>query len=214
MRLEGGRATILLMRHGETAWNRERRIMGDLDIPLSEQGRAQCLAAAELLHGFAVDRIVTSPLRRAAESAEILADRLGLPTTEEDRLVEVRFGDWQGKTYDEVGADPRYQAFACDPVTSPTPGGETVAAVQSRGLEGLRDLAPTETVVFVTHGDLIRTILCHFLAVPLAGYRRFRVDNCGLSAVTVGEGMPEVKFLNVLADPERACSAVHWTGRP
>lgn len=214
MLLDRGRATLILMRHGETAWNREKRIMGDLDIPLTQDGRDQCAAAAVLLESFAVDRIVSSPLARAAESAEIAAAHLRVPVVHDPRLVEVRFGDWQGKTYEEVGADPRYQAFASDPVAHQTPGGETVACVQRRGLEGLACVQPEECVLFVTHGDIIRTLLCHFLATPLSEYRRLRTDNCGLSAVAVSTGMPEVKFLNVLADQSRARSHAHWSGRP
>lgn len=213
MRLERGNATVVLMRHGETAWNREMRIMGDLDIPLTDDGRAQCRDAAVLLEGLGIDRIVASPLARAVESAGIVASHLGRPVTEDARLVEVRFGEWQGRTYDEVAADPRYHAFAADPVGVATPGGETVAVVQRRGLEALSGIAPGETVLFVTHGDLIRTLLCHFLDTPLGSYRRLRTDNCGLSAVGVGTGLPEVKFLNVLADPSRAREAVHWRGR-
>jgi broad specificity phosphatase PhoE len=213
MRLESGTATVILMRHGETAWNRERRIMGDLDVPLTDEGRAQCAAAAELLSGFAVDRIVTSPLARAAESAGIVASRLGLPLSSDPRLVEVRFGSWQGMTYADVANDPCYHAFASDPVANLTPGGESVVHVQARGLESLSSLRSGECVLFVTHGDIIRTMLCHFLATPLGEYRRLRTDNCGLSAVAIGPGMPEVKFLNVLADQERATNATHWAGR-
>ena len=68
-------------------------------------------------------------------------------------------------------------------------------------------------MLFVTHGDIIRAILCHFLATPLGEYRRIRADNCGVSAISIGRGMPEVKFLNVLADQERARSLTHWAGR-
>ncbi len=213
MRLEDGAATILLMRHGETAWNRERRIMGDLDVPLSEEGRRQCEQAAALVEAFAATRIVSSPLARATESAGIVAARLGVPVATDGNLVEVRFGRWQGQTYEEVARDPLYLEFAADPVANATPGGETVACVQKRGLEGLASIRAGECVLFVTHGDIIRSILCHFLATPLGEYRRIRADNCGVSAVTVSRGTPEVKFLNVLADQERARSLTHWAGR-
>jgi len=214
MQLDRGSATLVLMRHGETAWNRQARLMGDLDIPLTPEGRAQCDDAARMLEAFAIDRIVASPLVRAAESARIVAAHLGIAVTSDARLIEVRFGEWQGKTYEEVASDPRYHAYAADPVTHPTPGGETVASVQRRGLEGLKSLRAGECVLFVTHGDIIRTLLCHFLATPLSEYRRIRTDNCGLSAIAVGRGAPEVKFVNVLADQRRARSLTHWRGRP
>jgi broad specificity phosphatase PhoE len=207
-------AIAILMRHGETAWNRERRIMGDLDIPLTDEGRAQCAAAAELVERFGIDRIVTSPLRRAAETAAIVAERLRVDVREDARLVEVRFGDdWQGKTYAEVAGDPRYVAFASDPVANATPGGDTAASVQQRGIECVTSIAAGECVLFVTHGDIIRTMLCHFLATPLEAYRRIRTDNGGLSAIALRAGAPEIKFLNMLADPLRARSHTHWSGQ-
>ncbi|HEY2775331.1 MAG TPA: histidine phosphatase family protein [Candidatus Binatia bacterium] len=211
---EGTPPTILLMRHGETEWNRRRRIMGDLDVPLSDEGRQQCAQAASLLAGWPIHRIVTSPLARAAESAVIVASRLAVDVTTDERLVEVRFGCWQGKTYEEVSLDPRYLAFCEDPVANETPGGETAHIVQQRGLESVATARPGECVLFVTHGDIIRTMLCHFLGAPLAQYRRIRTDNCGLSAVEIRRAAPEVKFVNVLADPERARSHTHWSGRP
>lgn len=217
MRLEGTHATLILMRHGETAWNRDRRIMGDLDIPLTDEGRAQCEGAAGLLADYGVTRIVSSPLLRAAESAAIVSSRLGLPVDHDPRLVEVRFGRWQGLTYEDVAADPGYLAFAADPVTQPTPGGETVRDVQARGLEGLgaamASAGDGDCTLFVTHGDIIRTLLCHFLATPLDQYRRLRTDNAGLSAVALSPGLPEVKFLNVLADIDRSRRGVHWSGK-
>ena len=211
MQLEAGTATAILMRHGETAWNRDRRVMGDLDIPLSDEGRVQCEHAARLLESFAIDRIVSSPLVRARETADIVAAHLGHSIEEDPRLVEVRFGEWQGKTYEDVATDPRYRAFAADPVSNPTPGGDTAESVQRRGLESLATVRAGECVLFVTHGDIIRTLICHFLASPLAAYRRIRTDNGGLSAIAITNAAPEVKFLNMLADPSRAHSATHWS---
>lgn len=207
-------STLILLRHGETAWNRERRLMGDADVPLSDAGRVQCERVGEVLAGFGIDRIRSSPLLRAAESARIVAESIGAPIQTDDALVEVRFGDWQGKTYEEIGTDPRFQAYLQDPVTAATPGGETAVDVQRRGLAGLAAAEPGESVLFVTHGDLIRSVLCHFLAMPLAEFRRLRIDNCGMSAVAVTAGLGEVKFINMLADPVRAWDPVHWTRRP
>ncbi|MBI5505852.1 MAG: histidine phosphatase family protein [Deltaproteobacteria bacterium] len=204
-------STLILLRHGETAWNRERRLMGAADVPLSEAGRQQCERVGEVLAGFGIDRIRTSPLSRALESARIVAQAIAAPVESDEGLVEVRFGEWQGKTYEEIAADPRYEGYVEDPVGQPTPGGETVADVQRRGLISLSAARPGERVLFVTHGDLIRSVLCRFLAIPLAEFRRLRIDNCGLSAVALANGRGEVKFVNMLADPARAWDPVHWT---
>ena len=129
-------SSLLIIRHGETAWNRERRVMGSMDVPLTALGREQCERAAEVLSGFGIQRIVSSPLARATESAEIIARVLRLEIAHDPDLEEVRFGRWQGKTYDEVATDPEYRAFAEDPVTNLTPCGETILDVQRRGLSG------------------------------------------------------------------------------
>ncbi len=208
---EGAVSTLVLLRHGETAWNRERRLMGAADVPLNEAGRQQCARVGEVLAGFGIDRIRTSPLSRAAETANIVAQAVAAPIEHDEGLVEVRFGDWQGKTYEEITVDPRFKQYVEDPVEQPTPGGETVVDVQRRGLLSLAAARPGERVLFVSHGDLIRSVLCSFLAMPLAEFRRLRIDNCGLSAVAMTMGRGEVKFVNMLADPARAWDPVHWT---
>ncbi len=203
--------TVLLLRHGETAWNRDRRVMGHEDVPLSPAGRSQCERVAELLARWSLDRIVSSPLRRALESAEIVGARLGIEVETDERLAEVRFGRWQGRTYEEILADPEYHAFLADPVHCPTPGGETVADVQARGLAAIGEVAAGERVLFVSHGDIVRSAICHFLAVPLQEFRRIRVDNCGLTAVALAGDRPEVKFVNLLVDSDRAWDPLHWS---
>jgi alpha-ribazole phosphatase len=208
-----GVRSVLVIRHGETDWNRELRVMGNAAVPLNEDGRAQCALAAELLRNFHVSRIVTSPLLRAVESAEILSKGLAVKVTEDRDLEEVRFGSWQGLTYEDIRSDPVYRAFMADPLTQTTPGGETILDVQRRGLTGLGRVEPGENVLFVSHGDIIRTALCHFLSVPVTEFRRVRVDNCGVSAVSVRGGHAEVRFVNLLADPARAWRPLHW-GKP
>ncbi len=213
MPLDGGPTTLVVMRHGETAWNREGRVMGRLEIPLTETGREQCRQAGEVLAGFSIDRIVSSPLVRAADSARIVAEQVDAEVEFDTDLEEVRYGSWEGKTYQDVVTEPNFHVFMEDPLSNPTPGGETIADVQNRGLASLSRATAGETVLFVSHGDIIRSVLCHYLGVPLAEFRRIRVDNCGLSWVAVGRRRAEVRFLNVLADSERAWDPVHWRGR-
>ena len=165
----------------------------------------------DLVKGNIVDVVVTSPLERAADSASRIAARLGVEVCEDPDLEEVRFGHWQGLSYEEIVSHEDYRAFAADPTRNPTPGGETIVQVQGRGLAAVGRAAPGERVVFVSHGDIIRAILSHYLAVPLDEFRRIRVDNCGLSAITSRRGRAEVKFVNLLADPDRAWEPLHWS---
>jgi broad specificity phosphatase PhoE len=213
---DGVAKTLLVIRHGETSWNRERRIMGAADVPLSVAGREQCSAVAGMFRhfaeaGFSVDSIVTSPLARARESAGIIGASLGIEIREDEDLQEVRFGRWQGMTYEEVMRDPDYAAYARDPCASATPGGETILDVQARGLAALERGGLGRRTLFVSHGDIIRSTICHYLAIPAAEYRRVRIDNCGLSAVDQVGASSEVKFVNLLADPERVWDPLHWS---
>lgn len=210
---DGEVTSIILMRHGETTWNRERRVMGSSDVPLCAAGRRQSEHAAEVLNRFEIDRVVASPLVRAVESARIVCDRLGVELEEDVDLAEVRFGRWQGMTYDEIRLEADYGKFLKDPINNPTPGGETVADVQARACRALAKADAGQRVLFVSHGDIIRTAICHFLGLGLEEFRRIRVDNCGLTAVARAGRHIEVKFVNVLADPERSWDPVHWSTR-
>ncbi len=116
---------LIVIRHGETAWNRERRLQGQLDIPLNDTGRAQACALAEALAGEPIDAVYTSDLGRAMQTAAPLAETLGLQVRAEPRLRERCYGDLEGMTYAEV-AEKRPEDFARwqarVPAYAPPPG--------------------------------------------------------------------------------------------
>lgn len=209
-------AIVLLMRHGETPWNREGRVMGRREVGLDEQGRAQVRAACCLLKGVRPRLIFTSPLRRAHESAELVAASLGgMAVVADSRLVEVAYGYWEGMTYDQLLHDEQYLDYRRRPLDFAPPGGETIYDVQARGLAAVNAAvgrAEGGSVLVVSHGDIIRTVLCHFAGMALGEFRRLRVDNASLSAVGVREGTAEVKFLNLLADAGRALAGNPFAG--
>ncbi len=200
--------SVVLMRHGETEWNREGRVMGRNPVELSAEGREQVAAAAEFARGLKPDLIVTSPLVRARQSAEIVAERLGgVELIEDGRLTEVEYGRWEGMTFQSLLKDELYLQYKEHPVTMATPGGETLAQAQSRGLAAVHDAMRANhgrRVLFVSHGDIIRTVICHFMRLELAHFRRLRVDNATFSALELADNFAEVKFINLLPDPARA----------
>src|SRR5208283_2995169 len=135
----GMRGIAFLMRHGETAWNREGRIMGRNSIELDEQGRAQVQASIPFARLIRPELIVTSPLARARQSAEIIAAGVGgIPVTEDPQLSEVLYGRWEGMVFGDLIDDAEYTHYRDNPVDAPTPGGETIAQVKSRGVEAVR----------------------------------------------------------------------------
>ncbi len=138
---------LLLVRHGETDWNRDQRWQGHADPPLNELGRAQATALAEVLAGEEVEAIYASDLRRAYETAEIVGGALGLPVTSDPALRETDVGSWSGLTHEELVGLPY--------------DGETKAAHAERVLEAVRRIIqahPKGRVLVVTHGGSVRRI--------------------------------------------------------
>lgn len=152
--------TIVLVRHGETDWNRERRYQGHADVPLNETGRRQAHDLADLLASERVDAVYTSPLRRASETAGIVAAQIGLEPRVLEALREIDVGDWEGLTIDDVRAQFPERADVAG--HSGFPNGETDEDLDARVVPALVDLSRThadETVLGVTHAGPIRAAL-------------------------------------------------------
>ena len=152
--------TIVLVRHGETDWNRERRYQGHADTTLNDAGRRQAHELASVLRSEGIGAVYTSPLRRAAETAAIVADRLGLEAHELGALREIDVGDWQGLTVDEVRM--RYPERVDVVWHSGWPNGETHDELSARVVPALLDLARLHAgarVLGVTHAGPIRAAL-------------------------------------------------------
>jgi broad specificity phosphatase PhoE len=157
---------VLLIRHGETAWNITGRWQGHAPVPLNETGVAQSLALSRYLarNGFRIDVIYTSDLKRAVQTAVTLSDALSLPILTDARLREVDLGAWQGLTREETEAwDPdRYAAFRADLRHNPTPDGESRLDLQCRARAAFDDIVaahPGQTAAVISHGGPIGMLL-------------------------------------------------------
>ena len=152
--------TLVLVRHGETDWNREHRLQGHADTPLNDAGRRQAGELGALLSGERIAAVYTSPLRRANETARVIADRLGLAVVEHEALREIDVGDWQGMTLDEVRA--RYPERLDEASHAGWPNGETHDQLGARVLPALLGLGPRhagESILGVTHAGPLRVAL-------------------------------------------------------
>jgi broad specificity phosphatase PhoE len=189
--------TLLLVRHGETDWNRTGRWQGQADPPLNEHGREQARVLAEELAGEEIAAVYASDLSRARETAEIIAARHGLVVTVDERLREVDVGGWSGLTTTEL--EQRYREGIArwrnsDPGHS-FDGGETYAAMGTRVLVAVQELAarhPDRQVLVVLHGGPIRSLLAHAAGITYEEqrHRREHLDNCGYVRVIVGHASP------------------------
>jgi broad specificity phosphatase PhoE len=161
----GAIRTLILVRHGLTDWNVEGRYQGRLDIPLNAAGRAQAEGLKAQLDNIAFDIVYSSPLRRAYETAEIIAG--SNPIVCDDRLAEIHHGIWQGKTQDEIAMRwPRdWQTWNSDPDQFTPPGGESAAQVELRVKAFIGDMQ-SQTALCVSHGVVIQKFLSTVLAKP------------------------------------------------
>lgn len=201
-----GRGIFLLVRHGETEWNRERRVMGRRPVPLNETGRAQIERLTPTLARLGARALWSSPLSRARETAEVIGAGLGLPVETEEGLTEVDYGAWESCGFAELIADPAYHAYHRDPEHAPIPGGgETLAGVRDRVCGALARIAassPEGCAIVVSHGDPIRLVLAACLRLSVAEMRRLRVDNGAVSGIELTGDWAEVKFVNARSDLE------------
>jgi alpha-ribazole phosphatase len=163
---------LILVRHGETDWNREGRYQGQADPPLNEHGRAQARALADQLAGQSFEAIYSSDLQRAVETARIVARQYGLPVRQDRRLREIDQGEWEGVRVDEITA--RYpQLWAArqrDPLHTRPPAGETPLEVAARVWAAADDIArlhPGGRVLIVSHGLALAALLVRARGVPL-----------------------------------------------
>lgn len=188
-----------LLRHGETAWNLDRRLQGQLDIDLNPLGRHQAQAAATSLAGEPVDALYASDLKRAWHTAERLELSLGLPRRAAPEFRERRYGAFEGLTYDEASArfPAAYQDFQSRQAHIPLPeGGESLASLFTRvtqKLEALAGLHRGQTVVIVTHGGVLDVVNRFVRGIPLEMPRDFAIPNAGLNWVTEFNGRWEIE---------------------
>ena len=185
-----------LLRHGETAWNREgNRYCGRTDVPLSDAGREQARRAARALRDVPFAAVFGSPLQRSRETAAIVAATSGLPCRCDPRLAEIDFGGWEGKTRGEIERDDPdgWADWLRDPAgVAAGRTGETGRQVAARVDGFVRDTAaafPDHAVLVVGHNTLNRLYIAASLEVPLRNYRRLVQGNAGITILDLdGEG--------------------------
>ncbi len=188
-----------LLRHGEHGLL-GRVLAGRMPgVGLTERGRAEIAAIAERLAGEPIAAIYSSPLQRTRESAEIVAARLQLPIEFRDDVIELDFGEWTGSTFDAIRADPRWEAWRTHRSIAAIPGGESMRQVQRRAVDALIDINqhhPHQTVVVVSHGDVIRSALLFALGMPLDSYNSIEISQGGVSTIRIDAGGIRVLTLN------------------
>ena len=183
---------FVLVRHGQTEWNRVERFRGRVDIALNETGIRQAQAAGEILASTPVKAVFSSPLARAFRMADIIAARLGLRVEVLEGLVDFNYGDWQGMSPEEVAA--KYPDLHRQWLESPDkvriPGGESLDDARDRAMGAVADLAarfPDETVLLVSHKIVCKVILLAVLGLDNSRLWQVEQDNAAINIFECSE---------------------------
>jgi len=198
---------LLLVRHGQSTYNVEGRLPGQLPgIPLTDEGRRQAHRAAVALSALPLSAIITSPLERAAETAEIIARGWGLTVRTDPRLMDTNVERWAGQKIDEVAKnDPTWKRYVANP-DEPPEGAESFSSVQARAVavarEALADPNNGDYIVLVAHGDVVKLILAQYMNTPIPAVPYLAIGNASISGMAfTGDSPPQILATNWTPDP-------------
>ncbi len=185
---------LFLVRHGQSVWNDEKRIQGQQDIPLGDEGRKQAIALGGRLKGRQFQACFSSPLKRATETAELILKASGnsIPIITLPELMERNFGDWEGKSIDDLQLlflNDFSQWLAAHQIPAP-PNGESMDELMKRVERGLDQILAVKegNVLVVGHSGSIKAAICIFFRLPLSSFVRMRIDNASLTILEIEDG--------------------------
>jgi len=200
--------TVYLIRHGETEGADSRRYKGHIDVPLSENGIEQIKRVAMYLsqntelriQNADLTAVYTSDLSRAIKSAEIIAGPYGLKPVVVEGLKERSFGVWEGMSFDEIKEKwpEAFNAWAANPLKFSPMGGESTIAVRDRVIKAFEEIMRKhngENIAIVSHGGVIRVLLCEMLGMPLENIFRIEQSFAALNVIEIWD-YPVVKLIN------------------
>jgi broad specificity phosphatase PhoE len=192
-------ATFLLIRHGETSLVNTTFCGHAPGIPLNASGRASAVRLADAFASLRGAAVYSSPLERARETAQPLADAWQVPVSDCEGLIELPAGDWTGKRFAELEGEDAWRRFNAYRSGTRVPGGPMMIEVQARAvaaLEALREQHGSGLVAAVTHGDIVRAILAHCAGAPLDLFQRFEVTPGSVSTVLLEPWGPRILAVN------------------
>ena len=200
---------LFVIRHAESQWNPIGRYQGLLNPDLSERGEKQAKILAEELKNRGIKVVYTSPLLRTKRTAEIIAETLGVPLIEDERVIEIDHGVWSGKLVDEVKKEfpEMFETWIREPWKVDFPDGENLRAVYERVktfVEEIKKKHDGETVAVVSHTVPIRALYCAALNLPIEYFWSFGCDNASYSIIKFEEDRTTLHKLNITCHLERA----------
>jgi probable phosphomutase (TIGR03848 family) len=181
-------ATIILVRHGENDWVKKHRLAGWIEgVHLNDNGRQQAHAAAARLSHLPIKAIYSSPVTRCVETAEIIAQTLNQQIRPLPDMGEVRYGKWEGKKIKKLSKKKLWFVVQFFPSRMRFPGGEALREVQFRAIQALESLndgyADEDIVIVVSHADVIKLVLAHYLGVHIDLFQRIGLSPASASVI-------------------------------
>jgi len=195
---------IFLIRHAVNDFVKTGKLAGwTPGVHLNEEGQAQAAALGKRLADTTIDHLYASPLERTMETAEAVRQHhTNLTIQQIPELGEVRYGDWEGMEINKLTGRKMWQVVQQYPSRAEFPNGETMRGVQTRAVnavEGLVSAHPRETVAVVTHADIIKMVLAHYLGMHLDEFQRIVINPASISVLSLGFGRPYVGTMNDVA---------------
>lgn len=195
---------LILVRHAESAHNAAGLFVGRSDPPLSERGVAQAAALATGLTGLPVEHVYSSPLARALSTAQAISEATGAPITTDERLIELDYGDWEGRPVAELIASGEFHRATASTDFTPSRG-ESLSALDSRVRLLLGEIAQQEfsgNAVLVAHMGPVKVGVLWALGAGLEGFARLRVDAASVSRIMLTVRHPVLLTMNEVFDAE------------
>ncbi len=190
-----------LMRHGQTAWNKSEIFRGRADVPLNETGLKEAELAAAYFRDRKVDAVYSSPISRAVQTAEKIADALGLKVLPHPGITDMSFGDWEGRPIKEVEHRDaeRFRLWQEAPHLLKVPGGESLAEVRTRAVAALEDAIRKHekgTVIMVTHRVVTKVLICAILGLDESHFWQIDQDSTAINLVRYKGGRYALSLMN------------------
>ena len=191
----------ILIRHGETDWNREQVFRGRIDVALNEVGLTQARAVQESLKDTEIDGIYSSPLSRAFETATIVGENRNVEVRGEEGFIDIDFGAWQGLSHQKVKEEYKdlYETWLVQPDLVTFPDGESLKEVRRRSMASLEEVIksnPGKTLALVSHRVVLKVLLCTILGLELSHFWYLRQDTCAINRVEQKDGNYFLTLLN------------------
>jgi broad specificity phosphatase PhoE len=192
---------IILVRHGQTPWNKDKIFRGSMDIPLNEQGREEARLAGEWLKGETIHAAYCSPLSRARDTGEAIAAHHGLKVLDLPGLSDLCYGAWEGMPLTEVKVKyaELYRQWETAPQTVRFPGGETLDELRDRAMAAVMQAVarhPGQTVLLAAHRAVNKALICACIGLDNAHFWRIGQDTTAVNRFVWQAGVWQIMNLN------------------